>query len=145
MTFSKTERGSQSICVHTKGIFRPIYVFGQCWCMNRGGVEDTKKNPRPRTDPLKAKYTRRKCSPKKRKKIPKKVFQAISKQKGVRARRRRFSAKNQAFSKKQKKGLREVSADFQGKVKRRSWPWPIFNESKKVLSSRRGQDIFEDL
>ena len=41
--------------------------------------------------------------------------------------------------------FRKVSADFQGKVKSRSWPCPIFNESKKVLSSSRRQDIFEDL
>ena len=42
--------------------------------------------------------------------------------------------KNQAFSEKRKKwvfpNFREVSADFQGKVKRRSWPSPIFKKSK---------------
>ena len=40
--------------------------------------------------------------------------------------------------------FRDVSANFQGKVKK-SWPWVIFNESKKVLSYSRGLNIFEDL
>ena len=34
--------------------------------------------------------------------------------------------------------FREVSAVFQGNVKRRSWPWPIFNKSKK--SCPRAED-----
>ena len=29
--------------------------------------------------------------------------------------------------------FREVSAVFHGKVNKRSWPWPIFNKSKKGL------------
>ena len=88
---------------------------------------------RPKTGMLEAKNTRRKFSPKKQ-------------EKGLRTRRSRFSAKIRRSPKKRPSQIfREISADFQGKVKRRSWPWLIFNESKKVLSSSREQDIFKDL
>ena len=131
-----------------------MYKHGYSIIIYRGRVENTtfeakakdthKKIPgqgptslgqtlsRPRT-----KDTRRNCFPKKR--SPKIFFTRED---------AKFPRKIRRSSKKKKRFLqtfREVTAVFQGKVKRRPWPWPIFNKSKKVLSSSRRQVIFEDL
>ena len=103
--------------------------------IGRGEVKDTtfkaknsKKNPRPRTDisrtePLKAKDrnargqgqetkdTKRKCSPKKKKRSLKQFSRQPPKENN-RARRRQFSAKNQGLFKKNKTGLYKFSTGF---------------------------------
>ena len=77
----------------------------------------------------------------------KKVPKIFSREKKVFAREdAEFPRKiGRSLKKRSLQAFREFSAVFQGKVKRRSWPWPSFNTSKKVLSSSREQFIFEDL
>ena len=105
-----------------------------------------KKISRPRTEPLEAKAKdqghRRKCSPKK--KVLKNFFQAISKKRSSKIffRRKRSSKiffSGDLYLRKPKKRSLQIFRKVSGVYQRN------FNDSKIVLSSRRGQGNFREL